>query len=74
MATMTSLPPVGIPFDDLRDRMAAFTLKFDTFIEKSRKQVLEERNEHKARMSELNGTYACVPGVRQNANGACRGA
>ena len=35
--------------------MAAFTAKFDAFIEKGRKRVLEERNEFRARLGELNG-------------------
>ena len=54
-SALTQLPSVEIPFDDLRRRMADFTSKFDAFIEKGRKRVLEERNEFKARLSELNG-------------------
>jgi hypothetical protein len=53
---LTQLPSVDIPFDDLRRRMAEFTVKFDSFIEKGRKRVLEERNDFKARLSGLNGT------------------
>jgi hypothetical protein len=52
---LTQLPAVDIPFDDLRRRMAEFTIKFDAFIERGRKRVLEERNEFKAKLSELNG-------------------
>ena len=55
-SALTQLPSVDIPFDDLRRRMAEFTSKFDAFIEKGRKRVLEERNDFKARLSELNGT------------------
>ncbi|RMZ83894.1 hypothetical protein DV737_g1448, partial [Chaetothyriales sp. CBS 132003] len=33
--------------------MAEFSVKFDLFIERARKRVLEERNEYKARMSEV---------------------
>ena len=54
-SALTQLPSVEVPFDDLRRRMADFTSKFDAFIEKGRKRVLEERNEFKARLSELNG-------------------
>ncbi|EFY84521.1 putative kinetochore protein SPC25 [Metarhizium acridum CQMa 102] len=39
-----SLPSINFGFDDLRDRMAKFTAKFDEFIEQGRKRVLEERN------------------------------
>jgi kinetochore protein Spc25 len=49
------LPRVEFNFEDLRARMTAFTAKFDAFIEKGRKRVLEERNEFKARLSELGG-------------------
>jgi hypothetical protein len=52
---LTQLPTVDIPFDDLRRRMSEFAVKFDAFIERGRKRVLEERNEYKARMSELGG-------------------
>ncbi|RMZ92037.1 hypothetical protein DV736_g706, partial [Chaetothyriales sp. CBS 134916] len=50
---LTQLPQVSIPFDDLRRRMAEFSVKFDSFIERARKRVLEERNEYKARISEV---------------------
>lgn len=55
-SSLTQLPAVEIPFDELRRRMAEFTSKFDAFIERGRKRVLEERNDFKARLSELNGT------------------
>lgn len=51
----TQLPNVDFNFDDLRQRMAAFTVKFDAFIENGRKRVLEERNEFRGRLSELGG-------------------
>ena len=35
--------------------MNAFTVKFDAFIEKGRKRVLEERNEFRGRLGELSG-------------------
>ncbi|TVY43612.1 putative kinetochore protein [Lachnellula subtilissima] len=40
-----SLPSINFGFDELRDRMAKFTMRFDTFIEQGRKRVLEERNQ-----------------------------
>ncbi|KAL2423327.1 putative kinetochore protein SPC25 [Exophiala dermatitidis] len=50
---LTQLPVVDFKFDDLRKRMAEFTVKFDAFIERGRKRVLEERNEFRARLGEL---------------------
>ncbi|KAJ9609576.1 kinetochore-associated Ndc80 complex subunit spc25 [Cladophialophora chaetospira] len=50
---LTQLPTVDFNFDDLRKRMADFTVKFDAFIEQGRKRVLEERNEFRARLGEL---------------------
>jgi hypothetical protein len=54
---LTQLPRVDFNFEDLRQRMSAFTVKFDAFIEKGRKRVLEERNEFRGRLGELNGTW-----------------
>ncbi|KAL9065661.1 MAG: hypothetical protein Q9157_007400 [Trypethelium eluteriae] len=48
-----SLPSVDFGFEDLRDRMARFTVRFDEFIEKGRKRVLEERNQFRANLAEL---------------------
>ncbi|KAL8731275.1 MAG: hypothetical protein Q9166_003499 [cf. Caloplaca sp. 2 TL-2023] len=48
-----SLPNINFGFDDLRDCMARFTEKFDTFIAKGRKQVLEERNRFRINVAEL---------------------
>lgn len=50
-----SLPNINFGFDELRDRMAKFTLKFDTFIEQGRKRVLEERNQFRINVAELKG-------------------
>jgi len=55
---LTQLPTVDFKFDDLRKRMADFTIKFDTFIEQERKRVLEERNEFRARLGEMHGKQA----------------
>lgn len=51
-----TLPSINFGFDDLRDRMARFTAKFDAFIEQGRKRVLEERNQFRMNMAELQGT------------------
>ena len=50
-----SLPGVNFGFDDLRERMAKFTVKFDAFIAEGRKRVLEERNQFRSQMAELQG-------------------
>lgn len=55
---LTQLPTVDFKFEDLRKRMTDFTLKFDAFIEQGRKRVLQERNEFRARLGELNGALA----------------
>ncbi|KAB5585896.1 chromosome segregation protein Spc25-domain-containing protein [Coniochaeta sp. 2T2.1] len=48
-----TLPSIDFGFDDLRDRMAKFTAKFDAFIEQGRKRVLEERNTFRMNVAEL---------------------
>ncbi|KAL7623892.1 kinetochore-associated Ndc80 complex subunit spc25 [Parahypoxylon ruwenzoriense] len=48
-----SLPSINFGFDELRDRMAKFTAKFDAFIEQGRKRVLEERNQFRMNVAEL---------------------
>lgn len=50
-----SLPSINFGFEDLRSRMAQFTAQFDAFIERGRKQVLEERNQFKSGLAELQG-------------------
>jgi hypothetical protein len=54
---LTQLPSVDFNFEELRQRMAAFTVKFDAFIQKGQKRVLEERNEFRGRLAELGGMY-----------------
>jgi len=54
------LPSINFGFDDLRDRMAKFTAKFDAFIEQGRKRVLEERNQFRMNVAELQGLSACL--------------
>ncbi|KAK0634913.1 chromosome segregation protein Spc25-domain-containing protein [Bombardia bombarda] len=48
-----TLPSINFGFDDLRDRMAKFTAKFDAFIEQGRKRLLEERNQFHMNVAEL---------------------
>lgn len=52
-----SLPSINFGFEDLRNRMAQFTAKFDAFIERGRKQVLEERNQFHINLAELQGKF-----------------
>ncbi|KAF2672474.1 kinetochore protein-like protein spc25 [Microthyrium microscopicum] len=48
-----TLPSVNFGFEDLRDRMSKFTVRFDAFIEKERKKVLDERNKFRKHVSEI---------------------
>jgi len=50
-----SLPSINFGFEELRERMARFTAKFDDFIEIGRKRVLEERNQFGMNVTELHG-------------------
>lgn len=54
-----SLPSVDFGFNDLRERMHQFSMRFDEFIERGRRRVLEERNAFRMNMAELSGTYEC---------------
>ncbi|KAF2188382.1 hypothetical protein K469DRAFT_566504 [Zopfia rhizophila CBS 207.26] len=47
-----SLPSIDFGFDELRTRMNQFTARFDEFIEKGRKRVLEERNQFRMNVAE----------------------
>jgi kinetochore protein Spc25, fungi type len=55
-----SLPSINFGFDDLRDRMAKFTAKFDAFIEQGRKRLLEERNQFRMNVAEVQGKNSAV--------------
>lgn len=55
-----SLPSINFGFEDLRNRMAQFTAKFDAVIERGRKQVLEERNQFHINLAELEGMTGIV--------------
>lgn len=59
-----SLPSINFGFDDLRDRMAKFTARFDDFIDKGRKRVLEERNQFAMTLAELEGARAWLADQR----------
>lgn len=55
----TTLPHVNFGFDELKDRMARFTVNFDEFVEKSRNRILEERNEFAKNVVEDKGFFIC---------------
>jgi kinetochore protein Spc25, fungi type len=52
-----SLPSTNFGFDDLRDRMNRFTLRFDAFIERERKRILDERNRFRMDLTEVQGMF-----------------
>jgi kinetochore protein Spc25 len=54
----TVLPSVDFGFEDLKDQMSRFTLRFDEFIEKGRKRILEEKNEFARNIAEDKGFFA----------------
>lgn len=49
------LPSINFGFDDLRSRMNQFTARFDDFIEKGRRRVLDERNQFRVNVAEIQG-------------------
>jgi hypothetical protein len=51
-----TLPPTNFGFDELRDRMNRFTMRFDAFIERERKRILEEKNRFRMDVGEVQGT------------------
>lgn len=63
-----SLPSINFGFDELRDRMARFTARFDDFIEKGRKRVLEERNQFAVTVAELQGALPSLLLLNQGNN------
>lgn len=50
-----TLPSIDFGFNELRERMAQFTMRFDEFIERGRKRVLEERNAFRMNVADLEG-------------------
>ncbi|KAJ4351779.1 kinetochore-associated Ndc80 complex subunit spc25 [Didymosphaeria variabile] len=47
------LPSINFGFEELRSRMNQFTARFDDFIEKGRRRVLEERNQFRVNVAEI---------------------
>ena len=54
-AMADTLPDINFGFDELRERMAKFTVRFNEFITEGRKRVLEERNQFRMSVAELHG-------------------
>lgn len=54
-SAVDSLPSINFGFDELRDRMAKFSARFGAFIEQGRKRVLEEHNQFRINVAELQG-------------------
>lgn len=54
------LPSINFGFEDLRGRMNQFTSRFDDFIEKGRRRLLEERNQFRVNVAEIQGTSFCI--------------
>ncbi|KAK0809719.1 kinetochore-associated Ndc80 complex subunit spc25 [Friedmanniomyces endolithicus] len=48
-----TLPSIDFGFNDLRERMAQFTVRFDDFIARGQKRVLDERNAFRMSVAEL---------------------
>lgn len=61
-----TLPSIEFGFDDLRDRMAKFTARFDAFIEQGKKRVYEERNQFRMNIAELQGTRETNPSSQES--------
>lgn len=60
-----SLPStINFGFDNLRTHMASFTSRFDEFIERGRRRVLEERNAYRGRVGEMNGAFPLALPIR----------
>ncbi|KAK5114828.1 hypothetical protein LTR62_001985 [Meristemomyces frigidus] len=51
-----TLPSVDFGFNDLRERMKQFTERFDEFIERGQRRVLEERNVFRMSVAEMEET------------------
>lgn len=54
---LDTLPSVDFGYDGLREQMARFTARFDDFIERGRKRVLEERNHFRLGLAEIQGMF-----------------
>ncbi len=56
-----SLPSINCNFDDLRERMASFSERFEDFIARGRRRLLEEHNQFKQTVAELQGKAGNPP-------------
>ena len=56
LSATNTLPTLHFGFDDLRARMNHFTQRFDDFIEQGRRRVLEERNQFRMRLAQVQGS------------------
>lgn len=54
------LPSIAFGFEQLRSQMGQFVTKFDSLIERGRKQVLEDRNQFRINLAELKGTLSSI--------------
>lgn len=66
-----SLPSINFGFEDLRNRMAQFSARFDAFIERGRKQVLEERNQFRINLAEIQGRSQLYGGIPKLGGSKC---
>lgn len=55
MSMVDTLPSIDFGFDELRERMSAFTMRFDDFIARGRRRVLEEKNAFRMGAAEIIG-------------------
>lgn len=55
-SVIDSLPSVDFGFEELRERMASFTARFDDFIARGRRRVLEDKNAFRMSAAEVIGT------------------
>lgn len=57
----SSLPSITCNFDDLRERMASFTDRFDDFIARNRRRLLEEHNQFQQTVADIQGNIPSKP-------------
>lgn len=63
-STTSSLPSITCNFDDLRERMASFTDRFDDFIARNRRRLLEEHNQFQQTVADIQGNIYHPPPLR----------
>jgi len=64
--TLPKLNTLNLGFDDLRERMSAFTARFDEFIEQGRQRVLDERNHFRLQVAQAQGELESTPHHRRD--------